>query len=1004
MTEEMDALDAEIARRKELEAIDAEIALKQQNQSPQQPQQPQPAQPQTVAPQPEKEISTADRILDFGAGGLKAAWEGQDLMPMGMNAFRNTMLGLFGDEEAQNRSFMENLQTPIPMATEGWDQIADALGAEGIIDKITGRFVEEGDSPVADTLRVGAEFGLGNPVSVLKGVAKKSGNIADLAADLLPNIKDAPIDAVKRGVGKVKDKAGDVLAESKYDALAGGGAMVGDAVADEEGQLIGGIGMPLLAATFGRTGNLNKIISKDFDRAQEAFINNVAGDPEEVLKKYYKARKSGEKGSIGVITGDEGLLNLEARAKQDPKIAKSLNDLDAAVNQQHVDNLQAKAPTTIDELGESQQSRVAGAGETVDRRFKQGEQQAGVREQAGQETFDQSVADLEVSRDARGVELQDAQDVNVAAQAELKATDKANLDAERSLRKAQKGVKPTGTLGDASKGLVKSVGGDRKKAKDAVAKLWKAFTAGEPINKAEFIAPVNEAIEGMSAASRSIFEKDFKDVLQELKKVTEGGDVDLDDISTVISFAKQRLDSQDFAKPAMAVSKKELRNVIKAMDRSLESAGMSGELYKKARDASKQMFDAYDNPDLQRRIKKRGRRKPSQVLDNMGGTAGATMVDDLEALAKGTGRGDDHIVDGLIAKAKGEYHDNITPSFMAEHEEVLSRYPQVKKAFDDILDAKAGAETTGSKLTKSRAAADKTAKAEGKASDAQQRASERVEDMKVSEPKVQSRLAKTREADIKKARTKAKGEKAGLSKTVAGRIAKDPVKFVKSLLTKDKSYRVGELTDAVTTGKRVDGGVEKLQSAVINQLLSDAKQVIGTDAKLAASTASKFGELADDFVKSGLFTKKQADELTEMFKRTDVADMRKESLAGNVVTPKLGTKLEAISSFLGSAIGTRIPLSSGLVMTGIMRRVAKGQMNFKGKETEESIRMLNNMLANPKAFTSGLSTDELAKIAVGGDKALEVMSRRLSDMMNRRGRSLIQTTAQLADKDEQGDN
>ena len=249
-------------------------------------------------------------------------------------AVRSIGRGIGKEEEADNlvSSAVNMLGLNAPVSTEPYTKvIADKIGGPGTYDSlkqtIAGEEITREQSPYAYTLGKGLEYTAAGIPNAARNIGRKiASNFSDVAE---------PVNSLARSVAP--------------DLVVGGAVMAGDAadslLTDGDPTGFGEFAALPAALLSGRVG-ASKLLKNQSEVV--AFINENASDPAQALARLRIAIANNEEGSLGALTGDQGILDVEKTlAGANKNFRRNLDDSDQALQAQVAENITGN-PDSID--------------------------------------------------------------------------------------------------------------------------------------------------------------------------------------------------------------------------------------------------------------------------------------------------------------------------------------------------------------------------------------------------------------------------------------------------------------------------------------------------------------------------------------------------------------------------------------------------------------------------------------------------------------------------------
>lgn len=301
------------------------------------------------------EATTGDKIKHVAKGFGQL---GFDLLetPYHVEQIADAGIKLFGGEGL-----------PGGASTKPWTQALmgdDAYNA--VRETLAGEEVTREQSPWAERLRTGVEWGGAGPISALKKGGKEA--LPDLAM----------------GLG--------AMAGEEADVALGGEGTAGEIIGGVTGMLAGRPPKPKI----GKNPNATETARK--------FVMDNAEDPEGALSRLMDALARGEEGTLADLTGDRGIYDVEAATAQSPQMARSIEDVSLRRQAQIAEDL--RRPFGEEDAG----AAAEGAANYVERRMGNIETAAANRQDRVTANAAQEAQRLEKSAAAARAEARAASD------------------------------------------------------------------------------------------------------------------------------------------------------------------------------------------------------------------------------------------------------------------------------------------------------------------------------------------------------------------------------------------------------------------------------------------------------------------------------------------------------------------------------------------------------------------------------------------------------------------
>jgi len=852
----------------------------------------------------------------------------------------------------------------------------------GIYKEGAQRVTPKGESAANDLFFTGGEWGIpmSAPNKALKAVDAAGDVVRRVTSEAKnPSILRKGTDLIGRGVRKVNP-----------DVVVGTMAGLGTLFDDPESSLyemLGGFGTSVyqIASAIRNKRKLDKTSVRTLEQALESIGGNASAEGkalEQLLTNAKAKVGAGEQGTLAALTDDAGMFNLENRAVSDPHTTDAIREADRGYNQDTIERINERGGVTGDEFSDVMrpefEKRLAGldAEEATALLANKNELTREISE------YERGIARLEDALRKAGTDVKDR--TLMTNQLEQ---GRAALQFKRDALSELIYPKGSPSKADASSALVELTGKAEKLGKAPVDTLWEAYRANQDIPTSVLAKANKKFKDNVSPEKIKLVEKAYNEPLKFLKDATKKGKISPDSLATYISMVKKQ--TSNLAQQGKSFSEVDaiMAKHSKQVEESLKARGVTGKDYENAVSASKEFFDTFRNPTLQSKIKKAGD-KSAEVLDGiLTGSSGATLRKNLEELVKGAPEADEVVQQAIAADALGNYKGVFKQELLDTHSEILRRYPELEKNLktlgttDDAITAvDKGIKSANRELK----AADK---AEGQALGKLEK--ERVRALP------QSAARRKAAADTKAAEAKEKGATA-LNKTKLAQAVNSPNDTINKILSVDNDFGVRETKDFIAEISKVDGAKDKFKRNFVNQLMAKntGKSMAGDVVNRKMLDSLSNPNTQKTLIDSGLFTRSEVDALEEILDRTFLGERRKGGKATNLLSAKMSAWRNFAASALGSETARQSPVGSALVLTGVLKRIALGQMNFKGKETKESIALVNKLMADP----SLLFSDNLLKEATSEAEVMNALNR-----ISEGKRRLVKATA-IANNDEQGDN
>jgi hypothetical protein len=868
--------------------------------------------------------SFADYLQNVGHAAVKSVGDMLNFPSFVLNTASNSV-----NELGERAGFQEaedwrgtGRESPLPTATSGLNMLTG-----GYFDQANERSIPKGENALADFTHTATEWGL--PIG-------KGQTATTLVADTLrsmDNITDAGLAATQ-----VTKTAGDIGKAYKPEIVIGSFAGAGGAIDDansQTGEMTGGLVSIVgqIAADFKKGRGLNSRTATELNRALATIGHNASESDAELIAKIQKAIAEGDVGTLATLSKDRGLYNLEARqGKTNAKLQEQMDELDLQYNDRTNESAMSHAGTTPEELSGLVKPRVDDINQRIINTAKTAVTKAD--DQATQQTAFID-ADVTAKTDADTLAQQNLADAEAAGQTARADEAQAAVTADQKLE----AVSTPRTVAEISADLNEKTAAARKTAKIPVTKAWEDFTGGGLLNTESVTAKTKERLEGLSRTNKVILDREFGvgvELVKGLFKNPKG--LNPEDVSAVISKLKQDMKNTEHLKTSTGHGRKLLGDLLRDLETGLKAQG-TGALYEVARNKSNEFFQRYINPRLQSELSTSKGFEGESLGGLLAGDKGYTTGIELQELAKGVPEAKGLIEEALQATANGAFKGDMAAKFMVEHEDLLKRYPSLKTKLTELLDANKNVADTA-KTAKNAASAEKTALTKATTASKEKIAS--------TEPARKQRVdTALTTAKATAASKKAKNQKT-LQKTIAGQVVYQPNKVLDRLLDPNLDHAVEKIKKVLDQVRKLPNGIEKVKQATVDRFVNKNMTWDKDGKGINPNAHSDFMKVSPKLVEAGVFTQKEADEFATVLDRAYSRSRRLEGKGAKVFNADMSNFDKLVASAVGSSLAKHIPVGSALVMTGVLRRIVSGQMDYIGRETARSKELVDKIILNPE--------------------------------------------------------
>lgn len=837
-------------------------------------------------------------------------------------------------EKLKNKP-IESPSVPRQIANTVLGGLTDA--AVGIVDMpaaagSAGPWMEENAGPfgaaysaVTEPLR---ELG---PISELPGLKQAKEALGEWGV----TPENAPLsDALRTGV----DYGAAAFTPSRWaskipDAAMGAGAALGSFFSE---------GNPMVEFASGTAGYLASLLRGKGGGSKQRvrdFIDEVADEPLDA-EALQRRIDSGELGTTADLVGDPGLYNVQAGAAVDPKVARQLETLQDARQQQIITDV-------VDEFGDADPEAAVKAAEArmvehlaqVENASKAPKIRARDNAAAEQAALTGQLEELGAQRVASGEGLTSARQ---AAEEAATQQQVATVPFEDAPRPAQ-----------ASRQLDEAYDVSEKVFEETVVQpKWQEFLASGDVDVKPMWGAAKELLDGLPKGIREALESKYGKLIARMEFKDAGGVATPEEVQLIFKELGDELDAIDPEK--FTTIPRTLKDVRDVMRETLEA---SNETFGIARAATREKYQRFRPENVG---KARRTSQPELLADNMGfeGSKGAATI--RNARQAQVPEVDDAIMQQMEAYAKA---NGVDATFLEKYGNVLdTMLPADRARFINLADATDTATDAG----KAAAAAEKADRALNRTLAAQERQIARQSTS--TERGLEQTLDKV---DARQAR-----RTAAANRTVAARYADNPQKELNRLLSDNGS--VNELT---TLYKTLDakGAGESLKAAVRDKFRKIALENTAGDPAVAVKARKQFRDMREKLVDSGVLTSTEADNIATALERTRSQTLTK---AGRrEMLRKMDSEVKDVSAAL-LASGALNSLGAGtqLMVGGRLRRLFRRMLDNTGIPPD--LKLLNEVVTDPQALAdllkSAKTPDDIVHAlltkAVGASQATELLT------------------------------
>ena len=842
--------------------------------------------PTAAAPTPEappEEATTLENIRHVVGGIPQAAADTAD-MPYYISQGIDAVAGWLPD------SVRRGFRDVSPVTAGAIDMFQMAANKEGQISEKPGlkqakellAAEQPGAAPWAEYGRTGLEWGAGAIPKLVRG------GIKNIPKNLPENIEAATPDIVMGTTAATGEVAGEYLSE-------GGG---------DVGELVGGFSGLILALRSGKTAG----ISKDQRVIMDA-LNEMYDNPEDAIAELRRRVEAGEIGSIGDLTREEGIFDVENWTQKATKQGRrqGRGTLKARMSQIYED---VTAPLRTDAASDVAPYR---AKQQIDQELGEAIERTGEVKQKIQDTADTEIAVLETERVGLNQASRQAEEAAKTTQGQY---DAARTEAD-----------PGRTTVEISESLDSRL--NRAEAAHETRKVrpaWAEFDAGPRVDTIPMRTDMETFLlsDTFTPASRKAFlaaYPELQDIVGKWGKTTDPRDITdvIQDFKTIINEA--------------AAGGKSSRHTVRLGELvDIMESGLSktSDEYAAAVAATKEKHDRFGG----RVGDATSTAEPETTAATLGtqGDRGAATVRQVGEAQVPTA--DRDLFDYVLAEAtkKGE---NITPEFLATYQGAIDRMPEVDRAKLETLIGAKGARDTA--LTQS-VQAEQAAKVGG----------DRIPREQKGLAQASGREQATLDADLGRTET-------GLTGDTRGKFADKPNETVDSLLNSpDGAGELKILMDEMETLREVDSFktlVKERMERVLFDLGTDPKTDTITSIASRGDAYRRFKDMQQNLVDGNVLTQADVKRMEEAIERTKTQDLRKASRAYDI-TQQADEHINLLASGGAAAILGPMPGAYSLMVGGAIRRSLNSVL--RGKLMAGRLDTLSDYLNNPEKYLADL--------------------------------------------------
>ena len=788
--------------------------------------------------------------------------------------------GIGKEEEADSfvNSAVNMLGLNAPVSTEPYTKvIADKIGGPGTYDSlretIAGEEITREQSPWFYTLGKGLEYTAGGIPNAARNIGRKiASNFSDVAA---------PVNSLARSVAP--------------DLVVGGAVMAGDAadsfLTDGDPTGFGEFAALPAALLSGRFGASK--VSKDQNEVV-TFINENASDPAQAIARLRIAIANNEEGSLGALTGDQGILDVEKTvAGAQMEFGRDLNTKDKELRAQVAENITGN-PDIIDPTLAAQ-----AAGQRV-----------------------QQVKDSGATR---------ASALTLAAENEAKLANEAAENAQRIAFNQQQPIRTSDTPVEASQQLYDAYGEAELKLKQTENTAWDEFrnATGELST-----TPIKQSVANLEENWNSINPNELKDFkskhgkLFDVKSFVEEAELPENMLVGLdgkplrpVTPPKSTITPQDFAawqseinrrieinaKPNGAPTREGamLIQLKKAAIEGLSNTTEGGSrLYESARRATSDKYSKVEPGAV-------GEARQKSSPETLGSNVIKTNDIGAQLMREITESKNPLVIDKAINFLKTQIPEiGITPEFMTKYRGLIDKLPVANKAQFTL---------------------------------AASRAADSVEAQRLSQA-----AQEAKEAKINKIKKNQEGLTNTASASIINKYNENSASTIDRLMgNADNKSELTLLTRFMRENDKMDSFVADIKTRLQNKYFVSSTGATTSSAK----SIKKFETDIDNLVESKTLTPAEATKMKLEMKRTLPLEQRKAS-----IDFKLDGKSNESTSILSSVLST-ITLgaiggnaTNSLLLGGALRRNYQRMLKGKAISETDATKAMEELLLNPEKF------------------------------------------------------
>ena len=787
-------------------------------------------------------------------------------------------------------------------AQAGVDAIAGEGTYQGTREMLAGDVVDPDQNPITDALKTAASFaGPGGPFRLVKSALqkKRTGRVNPETA------KNLGVDAIIGGAAG----AGSYIAGQLPDQYG---------VEREYGEMAAGFPAAVIAPW--RMARARAPVEQAVEQVEEAAGRRT----QQLSEGVRRAAEDGEIGSIGDVSGLQGVTNLELGvARGDPRFAQRLAANQKAREAQIVDRIESEFSDVDPGLASTTaRERVGKARERVD---------TGAEARAGRET----AAGEEAASVARAEEMSLREQLEQAESALRAADESANVARAEVSAADQALAPPPGTFTDTvSREMSESMSAaDRQFNQERVQPAWQAFKEGPEFDVPEVESYINNALKGISVQQREDLMRSYGGLLKRGETTWREDEFVapevLQDWLTKVREAAQKTDADG----RITNDQRNLSSVVEAVE---ESMGVARPAFADAKAATRELYSRFREGPL-----KSARRKPPAEYAaglRMQGDAGSTAA---EALSGAGVAGTPQQLDQYM-RAYANQGNPVDDTFVSNFRSILQTLP--KNLSEPYYDAAARRITLGDAAEAAREAATET------------RATRQTVNPQIAASKAdQNRVLKRSAAAAEKALSQGKRRSEGLSKTVVARFAENPRAELKSMLSNPDRH--SDLSRLARYMSNAGGEVSDAFSSAMRQELDDmVLQSAKGEKSFKPEQVKQFRSIVNNMTEAGAVSPDVAGRLKVQMQRTMSLEQRRNAIADLAATD-VSELTDLAASGLSAILVGGLTGTQTLLLGGAVRRNLKRLLAGKGYKPKH-VALIEEMMLDPQTYLKRLEDVE----------------------------------------------